>query len=125
MRHVALALGLLVAGQVFQSGCAANVRRGEPMSRPMAIDSPELKLGQRVFMAKCQTCHPGGEGGIGVALNNKPLPEALIKLQVRLGLSAMPAFGEDEISNEELDALAAYVVALRQSKPAPPHEGQQ
>lgn len=106
-------LGVCVGVSLLAFGCAANARRGEPSYRPMAIDTPQLKQGQRVFMNKCQSCHPGGEGGMGFALNNKPLPAGLIKLQVRKGLGAMPSFGPEQISDEELDALAAYVVALR------------
>lgn len=110
-----LPVGLCIGVALLACGCAANVRRGEPSTRPLALDTPQLKMGQRIFMNKCQPCHPGGEGGVGLALNNKPLPAGLIKFQVRHGLGAMPAFGPEIISDEELDALAAYVVALRQA----------
>ena len=47
------------------------------------------------------------------ALNDKPAPKFLIKTQVRLGLGAMPSFGREQISSEDLDDLVDYVVALR------------
>ena len=77
---------------------------------------PALNPGRHVFAQHCHTCHPGGEAGLGPALNNKPLPRALIKFQVRHGLGAMPAFTEDHVSKAELDNLAAYVVALRSAR---------
>jgi mono/diheme cytochrome c family protein len=68
---------------------------------------------QRVFNAHCDQCHPGGEAGLGPALNNKPLPPFLMKIQVRRGLGAMPGFSEKLISDRELDNLIAYTKALR------------
>jgi hypothetical protein len=37
----------------------------------------------------------------------------MIKLQVRRGFGAMPAFPELSISNDELDSLVLYLKALR------------
>ncbi len=42
-----------------------------------------------------------------------PLPEFLIKLQVRRGFGAMPAFSEETIDDSELESLAAYLSRLR------------
>lgn len=64
-------------------------------------------------MRVCNGCHPGGEAGLGPALNNKLLPGFLIKFQVRNGLGVMPSFSQDVISPEELDDLVSYLVALR------------
>jgi mono/diheme cytochrome c family protein len=76
--------------------------------------------GEVVFMQHCHSCHPGGEAGLGPALNNKPLPGFLIRLQVRQGIGAMPRFSEDVISGTELDDLVAYMMALRdQPRPQP------
>jgi mono/diheme cytochrome c family protein len=88
-------------------------RRGEPHTAPLAIDSPSLAAGQKVFMRHCHPCHPGGEAGLGPALNDKPLPGFLIRLQVRRGLGAMPSFSEEKISGQELDYLVEYMQALR------------
>ena len=75
--------------------------------------------GQAAFMRHCNQCHTGGETSFAPALNNKPAPGFLIKLQVRQGLGAMPAFPESEISASELDAIVDYLMALRK-QPAPP-----
>ncbi len=87
--------------------------RGEPVYGPLLIDEPELALGQRVFMAHCHQCHPGGASGLGPGINDKPLPGWLIAFQVRNGLGVMPAFSPEEISDEELEALLRYLERLR------------
>lgn len=105
----ALALGVLVTA-------CSSARRSEPILGRVAAAEAGFDPGRHVFAQHCHTCHPGGEAGLGPALNNKPLPRALIKFQVRHGLGAMPAFKEDHLSDGELDELAAYVVALRDAR---------
>jgi mono/diheme cytochrome c family protein len=80
-----LALILLI------SGCG-SARRGEPVVGPVAL-SPAAMRGEQVFMRNCHECHPKGEGGLARSINDKPLPDFLIGLQVRHGLGAMPEFG--------------------------------
>ena len=93
-------------------GCR-GVRRGEPITGPLDTNTLKIQRGQFVFAQHCHQCHPGGEGGLGPGLNNKPAPVWLMKTQVRLGLGVMPRFGDETISDGELDALMAYVIALR------------
>jgi mono/diheme cytochrome c family protein len=94
------------------AGCA-SARRGEPIVGPFVAEAPEEIRGREVFMRSCHQCHPGGDAGLGPAINNKPVPQWLVKFQVRNGLGAMPAFGEDRISDGELDDLVKYVTAMR------------
>jgi len=90
-----------------------SARRSEPLVGAFRPPSPEIARGEQVFMANCHPCHPGGEAGLGPAINNKPLPSALIRLQVREGLGAMPAFSAHDIPDADLEALLAYVRARR------------
>ena len=92
----------------------APAYRGTPTLEPLGIDDPQVALGQEVFFASCHQCHPGGGKGIGLGITNKPLPDWVIRLQVRNGIGQMPAFSEEEISDAELDALVAYLNALRE-----------
>jgi mono/diheme cytochrome c family protein len=108
------ALGLLTT-VVVAVGCS-SARRGEPIAGPLASLSADEHTGRTVFMQSCHQCHPGGMAGLGPAINDKPLPAWLVKMQVRQGLGAMPEFGETEISDAELDALAEYVSALRSAE---------
>ena len=96
----------------------APAYRGEPIMGPLELDTPTLVLGQRVFNANCHSCHPGGAGGLGPSLNDKPLPGPLIAYQVRRGLGAMPAFSPERLSDSELNALVLYLETLRLHAPA-------
>jgi mono/diheme cytochrome c family protein len=93
-------------------GLSCSSRRSEPIVGPLLL-SPEIAEGRKIFMDHCHQCHPGGEAGLGPALNNKPLPAFAIRTQVRRGFGAMPAFHENEISEADLDALLVYLKALR------------
>jgi mono/diheme cytochrome c family protein len=106
---------LSLAAAVLLVGACASARRSEPITGKTLEGGAEFSEGRRVFIQHCHTCHPGGEAGLGPALNNKPIPRAMIKFQVRHGLGTMPAFKEDRINSAELDALAAYLIALRKS----------
>jgi mono/diheme cytochrome c family protein len=103
----------IIAGAMALSGCGSP-HRAEPFTgmEPL-LDTPQKERGALVFARNCNQCHPGGEGGLGPALNSKPLPGPAIKLVVRTGPAQMPSFPESEISDEELDAVADYVMALR------------
>jgi mono/diheme cytochrome c family protein len=85
-----------------------SARRGEPFTGPLLMSNDAL-AGRQVFMANCHQCHPGGEAGLGPALNNKLLPKFLIRLQVRNGIGAMPAFSEQDITDDALDDLLIYL----------------
>jgi mono/diheme cytochrome c family protein len=109
-----LLLFLTVLAAFGAAGCHST-RRGEPITGPMKIDDPKIERGRLVFLKNCHQCHPGGEAGLGPALNNKPAPVFLMKTQVRVGLGAMPHFAKDQIPPEELDDLMTYVIALRKA----------
>jgi mono/diheme cytochrome c family protein len=91
---------------------------------PAAAD--ELKgstRGQQVFRYWCQSCHGQGtdkpgtvalqvkyKGQLPAALEERrDLTPALVKQAVRRGVSVMPFFRKTEISDEDLQALAAYL----------------
>jgi mono/diheme cytochrome c family protein len=111
--HVAMVVAVVLGVGLVVIGCG-DARREPPKTQtPFVAQTEQIALGQQVFAVHCYQCHPGGSGGLGPAINDKPLPEGLIKLQVRKGLGAMPAFDEGKISDSELDALVAYLKALR------------
>lgn len=93
--------------------CACSARRGEPLRGPLDLSDPRVVRGQAVYMENCNKCHPGGDAGLGPALNNKPLPGFLVRFQTRHGLGAMPSFGKGEIPDADLKDLVAYLKALR------------
>jgi mono/diheme cytochrome c family protein len=108
-RACAIAVVLVAA---ITAGCYP-VRRAEPIVGPMTLNEPTLERGRLLFDRHCYKCHTEGEGGLGPILNDKPLPKFLMRLQTRVGLGAMPRFTKEQISDDELDDLLAYIVALR------------
>ncbi len=110
------ALAIAIAAML--SGCG-SARRSEPLKGAVAITDARVSHGRIVFMAACHRCHPGGEAGLGPALNDKPLPEFLIKTQIRTGLGAMPAFGRDRLSDADVDAVIRYMKAIRKADAKP------
>jgi mono/diheme cytochrome c family protein len=111
MRRLLVIGGLLACSLLWQA--CGSARRSEPLVGPLPLASPAVARGQQVFMVHCYQCHPGGDAGLGPAINDKPLPGFMIRLQVRSGLGAMPAFSEQDISRDELGDLVLYLKALR------------
>ena len=110
MRSASLIALILVAA------CGHNPQqRGEPSGPSTVVHSTREARGQQVFDRFCYKCHPGGEQGLGVALNDKPLPEAAIRTQIRLGAGVMPKFSKHDLSDADVKAVADYVHALRKS----------
>jgi mono/diheme cytochrome c family protein len=120
---VVAALASLPAPVVAQAPSAAQ--------SGMAAQSPVAHAAGRMVYAKwCAPCHDPGVAhpgtnaltvkykGVksGVLLEWRDLPPATVKALVRHGISVMPQFRKTEISDAELDALAAY---LARNTPAP------
>lgn len=90
------------------------MRRSEPVKRKIFEPaSSQVASGEKIFMAKCQKCHPGGEAGLGIGLNPVPAPKFLKKFQIRHGLGVMPSFKENEISPQQLKDLLSYMSAWK------------
>ena len=71
--------------------------------------------GKDVFTSSCGGCHTladaGTSGAIGPNLDDAAPDAATVKAFVRGGGGGMPAFG-DNLSNAEVDAVAAYVSSV-------------
>jgi mono/diheme cytochrome c family protein len=89
-------------------------RNSEPIVGPIVLNEQQSK-GQLVFFRNCNECHPNGQAGLAPALNNTLFTEAMIKHQVRQPIASMPNFSEDIIPAADLDALVAYLFALKQA----------
>ncbi len=73
---------------------------------------------ETVYAITCGYCHGTNVGPI---IRGRNLPADIIKQRVRHGQNAMPAFRPTEITNTELDKLAAWIAA---SKADPREKGQ-
>jgi ubiquinol-cytochrome c reductase cytochrome c subunit len=83
---------------------------GVPRPHPQTGD---VAKGRELFTSHCAGCHQVvAEGGIMTGAKAPPLDRATpvqIAEAVRIGPYAMPPFSERAISNDELDAIIAYV----------------
>jgi mono/diheme cytochrome c family protein len=102
------------------AACGPSRRVDPPIGQPGGVQDPQLVLGRQVFMRACHQCHPRGEAGLGPAVNNMHVPAFLIRMQIRLGLGAMPAFPRSALSAEELEAVVRYIQFMQDDVPAPP-----
>jgi mono/diheme cytochrome c family protein len=103
---------LTSAAGLIAPGCA--LRRSEPIvGKTFTPKNMQIQHGEELYMRNCQKCHPGGEGGLGPALNPNPAPAFVKKLQVRVGLGVMPSFNHQEIAKEDLKDIAKYIKARR------------
>jgi mono/diheme cytochrome c family protein len=86
-----------------------------------AADDVGIQKGEKVFDYWCATCHgPGLPGTVALETKYKSAKPGLLsertdltppvtKAFVRHGVSIMPFFRKTEISDADLDALAAYL----------------
>lgn len=109
-----MAVAATVAAALALVAACAPTFRGGPILEGVAQVDPQVALGERVFAHACHACHPNALAGLGPGIVDKPIPSWLVRLQVRIGLGVMPAFSAEEIDDEELDALVAYLDALRE-----------
>jgi mono/diheme cytochrome c family protein len=102
---------VLAAGLLLLATSCAPAYRGAARDGPLDTSDPAVAAGQRLFDLHCHQCHPGASAGLGPSVTPSP---TLVRLQVRLGLGAMPAFDRTVLPDADLDAIVAYVVALRE-----------
>ena len=86
----------------------------KPPPTPQQVEQTAAS-GQEVFTTNCGGCHTladaGTSGAIGPNLDDAQPDAATVKAYVRGGGGGMPAFGDD-LSNAEIDAVAAYVASV-------------
>lgn len=103
-----LPLVIFLLGALWLAACTSS-------SLPPSTLAPTVDVltkGHELFEAKgCATCHGEDAQGsdLGPAIGGHAV-DVVIK-QVRTPRDRMPAFGPDKISDEELNAIAAYVAA--------------
>lgn len=102
---------------------------GALASAAVAQSPTDIAHGREVFAHYCAPCHGPGRGDDGAPLlpgthaltlkyrGEKPglleertdLPAELIRAFVRTGLASMPPFRKTELTDADIDAIAAYL----------------
>lgn len=109
-----LVLSILVVVIISLAFESCMMRRSEPVrGKEFRPDNSSVVNGEKVYMIHCQKCHPGGEAGLGPAINPNPAPAFIKRFQVRHGLGVMPAFKRDEITKSDLHDITSYLKAWK------------
>jgi len=75
----------------------------------------ENLTGEQVFIRSCNSCHPGGQAGIGpnLAEINTSMPDDdKLKALIRAGRGNMPPQTKSIINDQELNDLVVYLRSL-------------
>jgi mono/diheme cytochrome c family protein len=109
-----LLLGFVLLVLLSTLAASCIMRRGEPLTgKEFAPANANIANGERMYMVHCQKCHPGGEAGLGPAINPNPAPGFIKRFQVRHGLGVMPSFKRHEISRQDLHNISKYMKAWK------------
>jgi len=96
------------------SGGEAEAGEGGGYEGP--ITSTDVTHGKEVFDTHCEDCHPGGEDDVGPSLIADPHTPAKLRQQVREGSGKMRPFSAKRVSDEDLEALLAYLQTINAVK---------
>lgn len=112
-RAAALATPTGEASAPATSGAAATGGGAGPAAQAGANNAAggAIQNGKVVYNKFCNGCHPNGKAGVGPAITG--VSEANIKTVIRQGKGGMPAFGEGQISDDQLAELVAYVKSIK------------
>lgn len=73
-----------------------------------AADGPQWQDGKQLYDKLCGHCHKP-QVGVGPLLEGRVLPVEYLKVIVRNGFNAMPAFPETHVDDASLARLGAYL----------------
>lgn len=91
---------------------------GGPAIPDVQVTGADLARGRDLFITSCAACHGAGAGGdsVGggfVAPQLLGIDPVTVGEAIRTGPGAMPVFGPGQISDDELGAIAAYLIYLQ------------
>lgn len=109
-----LALGAILGLSACGGPVDAPTATGTKKVTYLGKESIPKDKAQMVYQQTCMACH---ETGVGPVITGRDLPPEAIKMFVRNGNGAMPAFTEAMIDNETLDSVAMLVSESKATTP--------
>ncbi len=114
---------ILAAGLLLSSAAPAMAAPWTLFPAPEAKPVTAIERGAIVFQGRCEICHGKGNDRSGtislgfkyqgakpaLLAERRDLTPALVRFYVRNGVAMMPYFRKTELSDPELDDLAAYL----------------
>lgn len=92
-----------------------RIEQVEKAQKQRAMAGSTNLTGEQIFMRSCNTCHPGGQAGMGPTLEsmNAHFPDdQALKTYIRKGKGIMPGQPKETINDDELDSLITYLRGL-------------
>ncbi|MFA7320170.1 MAG: cytochrome c [Dokdonella sp.] len=83
-----------------------------------AEGQPQWRSGADLYNNVCGYCHKP-EVGVGTVLQGRELPVEYLKIMVRNGFNAMPAFPASYVDDAALGELSKYLASLPPLPPRP------
>lgn len=84
-----------------------------------AEPAPQWRDGKQVYDKVCGHCHKAAVG-VGTLLEGRELPLDYLKVIVRSGFNAMPAFPASHVDDRSLAEVSKYLASLPPPPPATP-----
>jgi mono/diheme cytochrome c family protein len=124
MRHVGIVVALLVAGTSTAQDAQFPIAAWSRTTAAVETEGSLVERGAAVFNNWCSACHSRGprnapgttslqakyQGSVPAALEDRrDLTPELVKLFVRNGVAMMAPLRKTEVSDADLEALAAYL----------------
>jgi mono/diheme cytochrome c family protein len=109
-------------GRVLPAAASTAVTPRAGSTVPLATG--DASAGQPLVAAQCYSCHPGANAGIGPALYGPSFEErypddAQLVAVIRQGKGGMPAFTADQVTDQDLANVIAYMRGLGSGAIAP------
>ena len=107
-------VGALLLGMMLVGCGGASAEGGEgavevPVQYQGAVTSTDTARGEQLFTDVCGACH---EGGAAPDLRAESHGAPMIRMTVRQGDGQMPPLGVDRLSDDDLEAVLAYMVSV-------------
>ena len=77
-----------------------------------AIASTDVDGGKELFDTHCGDCHPDGDEDVGPSLIDHAHSPAAFRQQIREGSGRMRPFAESRLSDDQMEAILAYLATL-------------
>ncbi len=118
MRALGMSVGILAAMGCGggSSGGAEESSGGESSAYEGPVASTDVELGKEKFTDFCDDCHPDAQSGEGPSLIEHAHTAARIRQQIREGSDKMRPFSEARLSNENMEAILAYLASVNAVK---------
>ena len=120
MLRIASSISAILIVALTLSGCVMSeevkrIEQDRALKKKRKDEMSTNLSGKQIFVRSCNTCHPGGNEGMGPSLVNLKAhfpDDEKLKAFIRQGAGVMPPQPESVINEKEMENLIEYLRAL-------------